>query len=157
VRAVVGAVQPVPGQRLVEAHLAARLLQPPQRLAAHPRTADRVEHQPHLDAGTCPLDHHLDQRLADFPRREDVGLQVDRDLGAADGIAHRRVELRPVGEDLDAVAGVNGRLADGLDDAGELVAVGPQRRGHVVVDPRREQQHEDEPDDERDAYDRPEH
>ena len=50
------------------------------------------------------VDHRVDQHVGRFAGLEDVGLEVDRRLGAcADGVAHGRIELRAVGEDLDAV------------------------------------------------------
>src|SRR3954470_4730265 len=52
---------------------------------------------------------------------------------------------------------MDGRLAGGLDDVKELVAVGPDRRADVIVDARREQQHQRQPDDEAHADNRPAH
>ena len=104
VRAVVETVQPVPGERLIEARAGSR---PPAGGApAAPLmtgAADRIEHEPHLDAGACAGDHRVDQHVGGFAGLEDVGLEVDRRLGPRDRVAHRRVELGAVGEDLDGV------------------------------------------------------
>ena len=64
------------------------------------------------------------------------------DSAAPDRVAHRGIELRAVGEDVDLVVGMDRRLARRLDDVQELVAVGPKRLRDPVVDARREEQDE---------------
>ena len=76
---------------------------------------------------------------------------IIRGLCRQDRVPHRRVERRAVGEDDDAIVVVDGSLACGLDDVQEVVAVGAQRDRDVIVDAWREQQHQHEPRQERDA------
>ena len=64
------------------------------------------------------------------------------DSAAQNRVAHRRIELRAVGEDVDLVVEMDRRLAGRLDDVQEVVAVGPERLRDVVVDARREEQHQ---------------
>jgi hypothetical protein len=158
VRAIVQAVEPVPRHPLVELHLAAGLAQAAQRRAeSHPEAADRVEREPHFDAGARALDHRFHDHLRGLAVLEDVRLHVHGRLRATDGVAHLGVELRAVGEDVDLVAEMNRGLAGDLDDVEEFVAVGADGMRHLVVDPRREEQDEHEPDDEAEADDHPPH
>jgi hypothetical protein len=85
---------------------------------------------------------------------EDVALEVDRLLRRLDGGQHRGIEAIAVGEDLDAVLRLQGRVAGGLEHVDEVVAGAVDLHLDVIRDVRREQQHQDQPRDERAADDR---
>ena len=128
---------------------------PPRGSVPQRGAANRVEDDAYFDAGLRTRDHRLDEHVRSFARLEDVGLEVDRHLGGEYGVAHCRIELRAVGEDVDAIVAVNGSLAGRLQHVDELAAVRAQRNSDVVIDPRREQQNEGEPGYERQADELP--
>ena len=81
--------------------IAGRLHLGDERLV-HLLRADPVEQDVHLDAGARALGQGIGELLADRSRPVDVGLEVDRLLGAADRREHRRED--PVAVDEHAVA-----------------------------------------------------
>src|SRR6185503_2068457 len=72
-------------------------------------TADRVEHKRHLDARLGTVAQRVDKAIRDFTLLENVTLEVDGFLRGADGVDHRRVERRAVGQNLDLVASIDRR------------------------------------------------
>ena len=125
------------------------------RAAARPGgpTASRLPMASTTIVTLTPLRARSAQRVDELDRPicavlEDVALHVDGARRAADRVEHRRVERRAVGEDRDAVAVVQRRLAGRLDRVEKVLVVDRGALRQVVVDAGREQEDQHQPDEE---------
>ena len=105
----------------------AALAQLADQTGSHLRGADGIEQHPAGDPGPRPLEHRLGDLVGDLAAPVDVGLEVDRLLGAADRLEDRGEDLLSVEQHLHPVAVARLLSGQGLGRAQEVVAGG--RRG----------------------------
>ncbi len=158
VRPVVEPGERVPAQLLVRFDAAPGPSQSLQGPAPEGQAADGVDGNRDVDAVPRAVRERSDELIAHLPRLEDVELHDDRLGRAADRVEHRRVELRAVGEDLDVIPLMEGRLAGRLHRVEEALVVHRHPVAEAVVDCRCEEHHYHEPDEkDRARYGQPEH
>ena len=145
---------------LVRLDAAARRAQPPHRPCP---TAPRLPSAVDDDGDDDPWRRLGRQRRRRTGRRSSPAGRCSSSMliecvALADGLEHRRVERRAVGEHRHAVAVMERRLARGLERVEEFLVVDRRAVPEAVVDPGREEKHEDQPDEKDPAGDRePEH
>src|SRR5688500_3309177 len=116
---VVEAANRIPAHRVVPGELATAGLECLQDFGANRRRPHGIEQELDGDAGAPAIRERARELEADLTVPVDVALDGDRHLRLADGIEHGRIELVPVVEQRDRVAGREldpRQPADGTDE-----------------------------------------
>ena len=153
-RAVVEALERVPGDRLVPVDMAARGAELGKVALRREEAADAIHDDAHCDAGTRTLGEHAQRLVCGAAAQEQIHLEVNAAPCAAHCFQLRGVDRRAVVQHIELARGEEPRVDDRAQVVHELArAQRRARRCHAVGQPRLEEQQQDERGDDDDRRD----